>query len=293
MKKLIHVLVGLVFISISIQTTHAQKLYLTTGAGYSIGTNNNFYNLRADYHNIQLDSTHSYTKYELGKISMGQGLNVEFGLGTHIGEHFSIELTGFYFKSNKQILENAEHSLFYDKYELDIIQESILTGKMMGFKPCIVYWFGGNNIKPYTKLGAVVGFTSMTEEVDFRIFNELPGYYPTENYSSVFEFASNISIGACITGGFEIILAAGIRCFAELSYAAINYIPTSGEYTAYKYRGKDIMDELSASEIYYEYVDEFNTTENISENTPTKVLKAQYSYSKLSAVAGLKIHIIE
>jgi len=269
----------------------SQKLYLNAGIGYSLGTNKNPYSQWTDYYNVQQDTVYENSKYESGKFSLGQGLNVELGLGSFIGKKFSMELIGFYHNSNKHTIKRSEHTNFYDDYELDLIQESTYSGKMMGIKPSIAYWPGGENIQPYLKLGGVFGFGEMIKETHFRIFNTLPGYYPTEDYTSNFEFESQLNIGGCATIGAQIPLAAGIRFFAECTYTIINYVPTKGSYTEYKYRGIDIIDNLSISDRNFEYVNEFYTSENESENIPTKELKTAYSFSGLGLLVGLKFHI--
>lgn len=52
------------------------------------------------------------------------------------------------------------------------------------------------------------------------------------------------------------------------------------------------MDKLSVSEIEYEYVDAYESTENESENTPTKQLKTPFSFDNVGIVAGFKFKLI-
>ena len=270
----------------------SQKLYIKANIGYGLGINKDDYKLRSDYNQIYLDSTEGYSKYDLKSFSLGQGLNVEASLGSFLGKHISVEITGFYHKSSKHTLNYEELNTIYSQYQVDFHTEEVYTGKMYGLKPNLVFWGGGDNFRPYIKLGGVIGIASMTRESQMRIYNTHPNYYPTEDYTSVFEYKSHLNLGYTVSVGFEIILAKDLKFFSECSYTAIRYIPTSGEYTEYKYRGKDMLNTLTINERYIEFEDTYYSTENESETSPAKLLKNAYSFSNISLSVGIRLNLI-
>lgn len=281
-------LIALLFTNTNI---YSQKLYFKGGLGYSVGTQKDFYKLRSDYYTTIGDSTTSVSNYQIDRISFGQGANYELTVGAFISKSVSIELTGFYHSSTTQTTKSEEKDT-YESYYINYMYETNMKGQMFGIKPTILLWLGGENFRPYFRLGGVIGYGSIEEENELNIFNTHPLYYPTETLKSSFEYKGNWNLGYTAGAGFEIILAKDIRFYCELNYSSINVVPQSGKYTMYEYRGNDMMDLLSTSEIEYEYVDEYSSTDNSSENSPTKVLKTPYSFSNVGVIVGLKFNLI-
>lgn len=273
------------------QHANAQKLYVNAGVGYGFGMEQDYYQQHHSTFIYEEDSTSSYALLTTEKFSFGKGLQVELGLGSFTGKHISFEITGFYHKSSPQTIKHSSYSSYYDSYEVDYSEETTITASMMGLKPSMVIWGGDHKIRPYMKAGVLFGFIRMSEEQKYRIFNTNPYYYPTEDIQAVFEFENRLSIGAAASAGLQVSVAEDVRIFAECSYSAVRYVPLAGEYTEYKYRGDDELGELTTSERYHEYVDEYDTRDNESENAPTQSLKRSYSFSKLSFLAGIRINL--
>lgn len=271
--------------------TYSQKLYIKGGLGYSIGTQKDFYKVRSDYYSTIGDSTTSVSNYQIDRITFGQGANYELTVGGFVGKSVSVELTGFYHSSNTQTTKSEEKDT-YENYYINFMYETNMKGKMFGIKPSVLLWLGSENFRPYFSLGAVIGYGSFVEENELNVFNTHPLYYPTETLISTFEYKGNWNVGYTAGAGFEINFANDISFYCELNYTSINVVPQSGKYTKYEYRGNDMMELLSTSEIEYEYVDEYSSTDNSSENSPTKVLKTPYSFSNVGVIVGLKFNLI-
>lgn len=273
-------------------SSFAQKLYMNVGIGYGAGMDKDYYYLRDATFIYMEDSTNSFTQLTSEKFSMGKGLQVELGFGSFTGKHLSLELTGFYHKSSPQTIINSSYTRYYDSYELNIQDKTTFNASMIGMKPTLVVWGGDNKLRPYLKAGLVLGFASITEDEEIDLYNTNPYYYPTENILAVFEYQSQLCMGVTATAGLEIRFGDDLKLFAECSYAGMSYVPLAGEYTEYKYSGDDYLGDMSQSERYYEYVDEYDSRDNQNDNTPTKALKTAYSFSKLAFLIGIRIDLI-
>lgn len=294
MRKRGTLIISILIINLLVFTHNsiAQKLYFNAGIGYGMGMQADYYHLHDATFIYSEDSTTSYAMLSTEKFSMGQGLQVEVGLGTYTGKHLSLELTGFYHKGSPQSITNRSRSYYYDSYELELIEKETFNSSMYGFKPSLVLWGKDGKFCPYLKAGVILGFASISVDEEITLHNSNPYYYPTESIIAVFEYQTRLSYGVNAAAGMQVSFGDDFRLFAECSYAGISYVPIKGEYLEYKYDSEEFVEDMLQSERYYEYVDEYDSRENKNENEPTKELKTAYSFSKLAFLIGIRIDLI-
>ncbi|NQT77964.1 MAG: hypothetical protein HQ565_09640 [Bacteroidetes bacterium] len=271
----------------------SQKLYINAALGYGLGTQKSFFQMSSGNSYIYYDTVYENNKFELKRISFGQGANFEIGVGTFIGKHIAIEINGFYQMSQKNEIYYKDLINIVNVFKVQITQEKVIKGRMFGIRPNFVLRGGGDKIRPFLKIGGVIGFGKIIEEDDIIIYNPIPGYLPREDIESVLTYKRQLNLGYSAAIGFDVFVGEGTRFFVECAYTAINYVPISAEYTEYKYMGKDELNNLTTGERYYEFVDEYSTAENDNENTPTKSLKYPFSFSNIGARVGFIFRIIK
>ena len=284
-----------VFMIVLLFTVNAfsQKLYINAALGYGLGTHKSFFQMSSGNSYIYYDTVYENNKVELQRISFGQGANFEIGVGTFIGEHIAIEINGFYQMSQKNEINYKDVINIVNVFKVQITQEKIMKGKMFGIRPNFVFRAGGDKIRPFVKIGCVIGFGKIVEEDNIIIYNPIPGYLPREDIESVLTYKRQLNLGYSAAIGFDVFVGEGTRFFAECAYTAINYVPISAEYTEYKYMGKDELENLAPGDRYYEFVDEYTTAENDNENTPTKYLKYPFSFSNIGVRVGFVFSILK
>lgn len=296
MKKQTHLHGGFIVLLLILLmgiNSNAQKLYIKPGLGYSFGIQPYYYNVSNYFQDANNDTVTEQYTYNSQKLNLGKGFQFELGIGAFLGKHISVEIDGFYHSSDRQSIEYTEYWIVYEIYDVDISYEHVFQAKSYGFKPNLVVWGSGEKFKPYMKFGGVFGFTKLAEEQEIKIFNTIPHYYPTEDYFSVKEYDRQLSLGVTAAAGLEMIFSDVFSIFAECSYIGMNYVPLEAEITTFEYRGRDQLSSLTASERYYEFVDEIGANDNQNENLPTKELTTSYGLNNIRMLAGFRINLIK
>jgi len=288
MKTLILVFISIVTIQI---TLYSQKFYIKTSFGYGMESQKSDYPEISKYTKVIIDTSISYNKYDLTRLSFGRGLFLDITIGTKVHKNISFELTGFYNFSNSHKAEIEDYTNIYDEYFIDVDYNFELTGKMFGVKPLLQLSGNGKKINPYIKLGGILGFCSMKETMDMNLRHSIPQAYFTGLINSVLEYQKKLTLGYQVSLGLEYYLFKTFWITGEVSHASIQYSPTKAIYSSYIIDRKEIVDELSVSEREMEFVDNFSDIDNDSQSTPWKTLRKRYSFSSLNFSIGLKMNL--
>lgn len=271
---------------------NSQKLYIEPYFGYGFGIQKNYYDAVSVHGQMDYNYEEVWYIYKLYKLSFGQGFRYGINVGSDISKNFSLELGFEYFKGKPQKLTEYETIEYIDAGEVEMTYNYDFEGKYFMFKPALVIskkfeWF-----RPFAKIGAYLGQCSLKQNMDMNLINSLPGYYPFEDVTSEFKFENRFSAGYFISFGCEHNAFDNLKISLELLYGSLNYVPTKGEYIKYTYRGDDYLDELDTHERFVEYVDDYDSRDNLISTEPAKELKQKHSFSHLVINFGIRIIIL-
>ena len=290
MKRLVLVFITLVMLQFSL---YSQKLYIKTSIGYGLESQKSDYPAVSTYTNVTSDTTTTYNKYDLYKLSFGRGILLDVTIGTKLQKNISFELAGFYNFCRNHKIEVEDYTNINDEYFVDINYNYEITGKMYGVKPLLQFSGNGKNIKPYIKLGGILGFCSMKETFDIGVRHSLPQTYFTGLINSVLEYQEKLTLGFQVSLGIEYNFFKKFWLTGELSHASIQYTPVKAIYSSYKKDRKEIVDDLTVNEREIEFVDSYCDIDNESPNNPRKTLKNSYSFSSLTFSIGVKMNLFD
>jgi hypothetical protein len=289
MKK-ITILAGICMLSYNL---FSQNIYIKAYGGYGFGIQKDYFTLDSYYYSENIDTSYSYYSYEIVKLSNGEGVKFGLAVGTDITKNLAFELSGTYSKG-KSAECSFEEVYSYDYYYDALIRFNsgfYMENKAVQITPEFVLKSSHAKIAPYVKVGAIIGFTWLRENQEVRLSNTMPGYYPLESWTMVFEYNRATSFGLATALGCEFLLFDNVYAFAEANYINLNCSPAKGEYTEYKYRGEDQLETLTDSEKYIEFVEEYTDLDNNDPDEPRKSLKQSYSLSNVGIMGGLRFCI--
>jgi len=271
----------------------SQKLYITGYAGYGIGVQKDYYNFSDLNYYATPDTSYSHYMRKLVKESFGTGYRFGGSLGTKISGNISFEMGMEYFKSKPvEFVSTARFTYDYSStYYVRITDTYLVTGKMIQLSPSLVFEKEFKNIKPFLKLGGIIGFIYMEEDYNGYLTNTIPEYSNVERMQSIFKYKRNTSFGYLIAGGCNYKLMKDFYVFLEARYNNIAYVPEEAEYTKFIENGHNTLSTLSTSERYYEYVDEYYDTGKDNPSSKTSNLKSRYSFGSLSLLVGLRLDL--
>lgn len=274
-----------------INSVSAQKMYIKPSFGYGFGAQKTYTSIYN--RNTQVDSDTIIYKgnYDLKKLSFGKGINFELAVGTAVSDKLSLELVGFFHKSDEEEIKSSDNYKIVGAFDIRIYDTKYLRGYMYGVKPNIVYNFGKKRRPYYIKAGGLIGLASIKEEGESNLYNTIPGYFPAEHVNYTAKYNNRLSLGFNMAFGHEIYMYDYVYFFWEINYSNSRYVPLSRELQEYRYEGDNQIDQLTESEIHTEFVDSYSESENQNDNVASKRLKSAYSFGQVGILFGLKIDL--
>ncbi|WP_312075113.1 outer membrane beta-barrel protein [Chryseobacterium sp.] len=213
---------------------------------------------------------------EVVPFSLGKGPSVGIDIGYMFTQNIGAELGVDYLFGSQTTFRETETQ--FPTYTAD----QNICGKMLQFKPAMVFAAGSGNVKPYAKAGVVIGVASkITSEYEIRDTNYSSDYYE--------EYTGGVAVGFHGALGLDYALNNKMSVFGELTAVGLNYSPDKGEVTRAVENGQDYLNELTVNDREIEFVNSTDGTAQTS-NQPRKELKFSAPFSNVGLNIGFKYH---
>ncbi|MFT4827270.1 MAG: hypothetical protein ACI96L_000557 [Paracoccaceae bacterium] len=285
MKKSLYITILVSILAFT--TVQAQTPYISLYSGYAVGVNKTSFLFNSSTVN-NYDADSEIVKYSSQDYSLGQGLNLGGAIGYMVNENLGFEIGVNYTKSKSfEGLGIADVVSTDDNYREYYESVAAVQATMTRITPTIIYQFKRDRISPYAKLGLAIGTgtitTSETDRVEYT-FGQI-----TQKYTDTYEekYTGGVSFGINSTVGVKLPLSKTISVFGEASLTNLSFAPNESEVTEATYEGEDYLNDLSTYEKNTLYKDEYTSSEDVDENTPSTALKQPYAFSNLAFNIGV------
>lgn len=248
-----------------------------------VSSNTTFYygdSANSDYH------TATYHK------SLGTGNNYGLLVGYKFPKGIiSTEVDFRYFSSNILTFNSQD---YYDSpeapsYHIEFNDTYSVRSTSFSITPSLKMEIYYKRWGLFLKSGLLFARCSMDYDVETSIFNTHPDYYPFESYSKTIEYKPKWELGIQGAIGVEYQLGSLIALNLGIQYNAFGYRPESASTTEYKYRGEDMLNNLTISEKEFIFSDSYMSADNDSEDMPTVKASEIFTYSSFAIRFGVQI----
>lgn len=290
MKKTVTLLVVLVIFQLP---AIAQKFYFKGQVGYDIGFFKSQMNINSDNIVEDYDSTTVTSSYQAYKNSYATGVSFNVGVGIMATKNLGAELTGFYTVCSEQKFESEIRMQDVLGYHFLADSKYILKGTFYGLKPSLTYTLPGNVFRSYARIGAILGFSKLEENMNMNVTSDNPNYIPFGGMEYTLQYKMRLAAGVNAALGVEYMFLKRFWVYAELEGNFVNYSPISASYTKYIISRQDITEKLTVHEREINFVENYSDADNQSASEPTKRLPVNYSFSSLGINIGLKYTLFD
>ena len=257
---------------------HAQSIYVRAGLGASICTAPHM-----QYQLTYITNNGTENTEEAKRGGLGSGLPFVAAAGYYFGEHFGVELGVDYFLGfPNKIVDNTQGSISTRK----------LSGDMLSLVPAFVMKFDAGKVKPYARLGIIIGVLNSAKTVNVMSGTssgaKLLPYFGSGDFTA--KDYGGIAIGAQAAVGAELPLNNLLSLFGEVNLNGISWSPAKGKYTKYSENGVDVLGNMTTRDKSWVYVKKLDLTETIPDSDPEKYKKINYSFANVGLIVGVKIN---
>ncbi|MEO8760897.1 MAG: outer membrane beta-barrel protein [Bacteroidia bacterium] len=261
-------------LSLKLTDASAQGLYAGLNGGY--GFNLASQNLAVNNANGNGTSN----SYELVKGSFGKGVNFGANVGYMFNKNIGAELGISYLLGSKFESTFSKGVNYYTRNQF-------LSGKMLRLMPSIRITSGEGKLKPYLRLGIVIGLGGKITSTETEVFT---GASPTSE--TTWEYKGGVSFGFAGAVGLNYQISNKIAVFGECGFISQSWAPTKGVLTKDNQNGVDVLPTLTTSQKQTDFVSKYSesfvTPANTSE--PSKQLKAYSPFSSLGFNIGIQFN---
>lgn len=274
----------------------AQGIYFELNTGYSLSAapmdfgSNSIENVTNDSYNLEKTIISG---------SLGKGFELGLKVGYKFSENIGIDLKADYLIGAKYEFEDSYNyttDLGGDTYVENESTIGDFSANMFRINPALVFELPQSKMKPYARLGVVLGM------------GQLKGNYTesySESYSGGFDFSTTsseevksilnggLSIGSSAEIGVQIGLSDKLSLLAGVKAIGMSFAPKRSEITSYIVDGQEMVSELNTNERETEYVSEssLSGTETTDPNKPSQSLKSFYAFSSVGLSVGLRFSL--
>jgi hypothetical protein len=293
----------------------SQGFYVSAGLGYGLSAVPN--NMGQEVNSTQT-FTHTYTwngatnDFDLAQEgtfnsksikstgSYGKGFQAAATVGYMFTENIGAELgigylVGAKLNTYKEEINNTKITNHFDLItpannttvtELsNSISEKNSSSQMLRFIPAIRITAGKGKVKPYLKLGLVVGLTTKYKSTSVNNFTNNGVLKITEQENKI---TGGVSLGFAGGLGVNYTISNNLGIFAEFGLITQNWSPRKTEFTKYTIDGVDQLPGLTTSSKESEYENDYTINySNISTDEPGKILKIHLPFSSVAISVGV------
>jgi hypothetical protein len=257
-----------------VTSVSAQDVFFTAGVGYA-GASGGWL---LDNTTITDDAV----TYETVNVSFGKGLNIGATGGVMFNENVGIQLGINYLLGGKS-------TVTMDDQPSESSSEMTYQGRMLRVVPSVIISAEEDDITPYARFGAVLGFGSYDERTESTstFANVKTTSVMNENYSGGTAFGWHGAFGLM----FE--LSKQMSLFTEIQHVNLTYRPTMSVVDEATVDGENQLDDMTTSQKEYEYVDKLteNFSDPIDDSKPTQFTKFSTPWSSFGLNVGIKINV--
>jgi len=266
---------------------HAQGTFITVGGGYGYcgAPVQPITNYSGTANNNGSGYTNNYNLLK-GSGSYGKGIQASGTLGYMFSENLGAELSIGYLHGGKFIRKESDISSTYIS-----INEISTYGRMLRFTPALRMSVGKGKIRPYMRMGLVIGVGAKLTVDSIRKYDDL--YLVTNgSWETVTKYSGGISLG------FASGLGADFKCnerysfYMELGFITQSWAPEKSLITKYLDNGVNELSTFTTYQKETEYLDNYTEdTGSFDSSVPQKQLKFYFPFSSVGINVGLHISL--
>ena len=215
MKRIIKTQFAIVIISIILATqAYGQKeLYLNVGGGYGISIAANSGAASSDLTTKAGSNTY---KISNGSGSFGKGVQFGATVGFMFSENIGAELNVGYLVGTKSTQTINQDKYLMPDFMVSSSYENKMSGNMFRLTPALKFSVGKDKLKPYMRLGIVIGMAGKIKSVETFTESATPLILPSV---SVVEssYTGGVSLGLSAGLGVNYKLTDKLGIFAEIA----------------------------------------------------------------------------
>lgn len=255
-----------------IQCANAQGAYVNANIGYG---------MKAASQKMQASeivSSDTIMTFTGVHGSLGKGLNYGLAFGYMFTKNVGAEI-GFNYLKGSQIKST------YSDYTFIYTQTQTITTQatMLRIIPEIVIATGDGMVRPYAKVGLVIGM--MGKITDKYSIHE-GGYSYEETWKSTggIPIGFSSSLGATVEGKF-------MAMFAEFVFISQSWAPKKSVMTVSTYNGTDQLPLMTTYEKETDYVDSYSVSQRPDQSSPREQTKQYLPMSSFGFNFGLRFYV--
>lgn len=249
--------------------TNAQSIYFRGGLGPAICTAPH---MAYQFTSISNGESNEFT-VEAKRGGLGNGLPIVVAAGYYFSENFGVEMGIDYFFGFSAKTVDDDHGITSTYKD---------HGAMLALVPAFVIRINSDKIKPYARLGLMVGVLNSEK-------------YTLETSDNHMAFAikdyGGIAIGAQAAMGAEFPLSDLVSLFGEVNMDGISWAPKKGKFTEHSTNGTDDLGSMTTKDKTWIYKKTINSTDVITDDDPDQNSLVNYSFAKVGIIFGVKINI--
>ena len=265
---------------------YGQKgLYLNVGGGYGIciAANSN----AASYDRTQIAGLNT-NKVSSGSGSFGKGVQFGATVGFMFSENIGAELNVGYLVGTK-----STQTLYQDIYMpptmLSSSYENKMSGNMLRLTPALKFSVGKDKLKPYMRVGLVVGLAGKLKNVVTRNETYSSG---ASSYLSVEEssYTGGVSLGLSASLGVNYKLSDKLGIFAEIGIISQSWAPNKRLVTLSTVNGVNKLGTMTTNEKETTYLNSYTqVSSSYNPNVPAQALKIAMPFSSVGLNIGVQL----
>ena len=227
---------------------------------------------------MAISANYSSNKIESVKGSFGKGLDIGLGAGYNFNKNIAAEIDLNYLIGGKID--------FSDASDINTPTETeTLKGRMFRIIPTIKV-SGGEKVRPYAKVGIVLGVGTKLIDESVRYNYLFAG--TVDKYEETTEFSGGMSLGFKGNAGIDFSFSEKFGIFAEVNFISQSWAPKKAEITSYEVNGADKLSTLDVRDKETEFVDSYDPNLPIEPYQSDKSLQIYLPFSSWGFNAGVK-----
>lgn len=247
----------------------AQNVYFGVGGGYATGLASQTMTFN------ETGFTNNEHFYETVKGTYGKGINFGMFAGYMFNPNISAEFGISYLAGGKTKRHYVKES--------SGIEDLVLSAKMIRITPSLRMTAGDGKMKPYMRIGMVVGVAGKITENDTWTDTGCN----CGNSETTWEYTGGVSFGATSAFGGNYTINEKISLFGELNFIAQSWAPEKGLMTKSMFNGADELPNKTTNQKEIDFVKSYTTTSPTNTSAPTTQMKNYSSFSSIGINIGL------
>jgi outer membrane protein W len=286
MKQTTKMQLSVAIFSTLFATQAYSQLYVSAGGGYgfSMAPNSSFSGTEYTRNPSGTGTVETY-KISNGTGSFGRGLQFGATVGYMFSENIGAELNVGYLLGSKITSTDNELKNNGDTYS----STATTSGNMLRLTPALRFSVGKDKLKPYMRVGLVIGVgNKISTTFSSTDFHSSGGYTNTDQ--SEMAVTGGVSMGFAAGVGVKYMFSEKVGIFAELGMISQAWAPSKSVLTKSTTNGVDNLPFLTTSQKETDYSTSYTTSSNtFSPGLPSTALKQYTPFSSIGVNVGVHL----